>query len=201
MPGSEFEAFASYRVRGAMLDELRRLDAMPRRARTRAKEVARARTAVEQRSGSAAEDTESPGARPRAARVSRDACPARGEPRAAPDGHRGGRRRRAGSGVRGREGRDAGRHRRAGGDRRARGGGNQHPPGSRAPGPGRPLRRRGDAEGDWRGPRRERVARLPNPHGGVRVLRRAGRWRDRRRSPRAGAHLRSRSRSSPKSRS
>jgi RNA polymerase sigma factor for flagellar operon FliA len=39
MPGSEFEAFASYRVRGAMLDELRRLDAMPRRTRARAKEL------------------------------------------------------------------------------------------------------------------------------------------------------------------
>jgi RNA polymerase sigma factor for flagellar operon FliA len=55
MPGSEFEAFASFRVRGAMIDELRRLDAMPRRSRTRAKEVAKARSAVEQRSGSAAE--------------------------------------------------------------------------------------------------------------------------------------------------
>jgi RNA polymerase sigma factor FliA len=58
MPGPEFEAFASYRVRGAMLDELRRLDAMPRRSRTRAKEVARAHRTVEQRSGTAAKDEE-----------------------------------------------------------------------------------------------------------------------------------------------
>jgi RNA polymerase sigma factor for flagellar operon FliA len=58
MPGSEFEAFASYRVRGAILDELRRLDAMPRRTRTRAKEVAQAHRAVEQRSGTAALDEE-----------------------------------------------------------------------------------------------------------------------------------------------
>jgi RNA polymerase sigma factor for flagellar operon FliA len=58
MPGSEFEAFASYRVRGAILDELRRLDAMPRRTRTRAKEVAQAHRAVEQRSGTAAQEEE-----------------------------------------------------------------------------------------------------------------------------------------------
>jgi len=56
MPGSEFEAFASYRVRGAILDELRRLDAMPRRTRTRAKEVAKAHRVVEQRCGTAAQD-------------------------------------------------------------------------------------------------------------------------------------------------
>jgi len=58
MAGPEFEAFASYRVRGAMLDELRRLDAMPRRSRARAKEVARAHRIVEQRSGTAAKDEE-----------------------------------------------------------------------------------------------------------------------------------------------
>jgi RNA polymerase sigma factor for flagellar operon FliA len=54
MPGSEFEAFASYRVRGAILDELRRLDTMPRRTRARAKQVAKARRTVEQRQGGAA---------------------------------------------------------------------------------------------------------------------------------------------------
>ena len=58
MPGTEFEAFASYRIRGAMLDELRRLDAMPRRSRTRAKQFAEARRTVEQRSGAAAKDEE-----------------------------------------------------------------------------------------------------------------------------------------------
>jgi RNA polymerase sigma factor for flagellar operon FliA len=56
MPGSEFEAFASYRVRGAMLDELRRLDAMPRRTRARAKQVDQAHRAVERRSGTAAKE-------------------------------------------------------------------------------------------------------------------------------------------------
>ena len=45
MPGSEFEAFAACRIRGAMLDELRRLDAMPRRSRRSAKKVAKAHTA------------------------------------------------------------------------------------------------------------------------------------------------------------
>ncbi len=58
MPGSEFEAFASYRVRGAMLDELRRLDAMPRRTRARAKQVDQAHRAVERRSGTAAKEEE-----------------------------------------------------------------------------------------------------------------------------------------------
>jgi RNA polymerase sigma factor for flagellar operon FliA len=56
MPGAEFEAFASYRVRGAMLDELRRLDAMPRRTRARAKQVEQAHRAVERRSGTAAKE-------------------------------------------------------------------------------------------------------------------------------------------------
>jgi RNA polymerase sigma factor FliA len=51
MPGSEFEAFASYRIRGAMLDELRRLDAMPRRSRRSARHVATASRSVEQRLG------------------------------------------------------------------------------------------------------------------------------------------------------
>jgi RNA polymerase sigma factor for flagellar operon FliA len=51
MPGSEFEAFAGYRIRGAMLDELRRLDAMPRRARRAAKHFASASRSVEQRQG------------------------------------------------------------------------------------------------------------------------------------------------------
>ncbi|HEY2515524.1 MAG TPA: sigma-70 family RNA polymerase sigma factor [Polyangiaceae bacterium] len=58
MPGTEFEAFASVRVRGAMFDELRRLDSMPRRVRARAKEVAQAKRRVEQRDGAnAAEES------------------------------------------------------------------------------------------------------------------------------------------------
>ncbi len=56
MPSQEFEAFASFRIRGAMLDELRRLDAMPRRSRARAKEVARANRRVEQREGAPASE-------------------------------------------------------------------------------------------------------------------------------------------------
>ncbi len=58
MPGSEFEAFAIYRIRGAMLDELRRLDAMPRRSRLSAKRVAVASRAVEQKLGRPAGDEE-----------------------------------------------------------------------------------------------------------------------------------------------
>jgi RNA polymerase sigma factor for flagellar operon FliA len=51
MPGWEFEAFAVYRIRGAMLDELRRLDAMPRRSRRSAKKLASACRSVEQKLG------------------------------------------------------------------------------------------------------------------------------------------------------
>ena len=51
MPGWEFEAFAVYRIRGAMLDELRRLDAMPRRSRRSAKRLASACRTVEQKLG------------------------------------------------------------------------------------------------------------------------------------------------------
>jgi RNA polymerase sigma factor for flagellar operon FliA len=58
MPGSEFEAFASCRIRGAMLDELRRLDAMPRRSRRSAKRVAIASRAVEQKLGRPAVEEE-----------------------------------------------------------------------------------------------------------------------------------------------
>jgi RNA polymerase sigma factor FliA len=58
MPGSEFEAFASCRIRGAMLDELRRLDAMPRRSRRSARRVATASRAVEQKLGRPAAEEE-----------------------------------------------------------------------------------------------------------------------------------------------
>ncbi len=58
MPGSEFEAFAAYRIRGAMLDELRRLDSMPRRSRRSAKALATACRKVEQRVGRPATEEE-----------------------------------------------------------------------------------------------------------------------------------------------
>jgi RNA polymerase sigma factor for flagellar operon FliA len=41
--GASFETFAEHRVRGAMLDELRRLDHLPRRLRSRTDEVTKAR--------------------------------------------------------------------------------------------------------------------------------------------------------------
>jgi RNA polymerase sigma factor for flagellar operon FliA len=56
MTGSEFEAFAAYRIRGAMLDELRRLDAVPRRCRRRANDMAKAHRVVEQRTGAPANE-------------------------------------------------------------------------------------------------------------------------------------------------
>jgi RNA polymerase sigma factor for flagellar operon FliA len=51
MPGPEFEAFASYRIRGAMLDELRRQDGLTRRSRRTARRIADASRAVEQKLG------------------------------------------------------------------------------------------------------------------------------------------------------
>ncbi len=58
MTGREFEAFAEYRIRGAMLDELRRLDDLPRGARRWATQIARARRTVEGRTTAAASDAE-----------------------------------------------------------------------------------------------------------------------------------------------
>ena len=58
MPGSEFEAFAGYRIRGAMLDELRHLDAMPRSSRRSAKRLATACRVVEQKLGGPANEEE-----------------------------------------------------------------------------------------------------------------------------------------------
>jgi RNA polymerase sigma factor for flagellar operon FliA len=51
MPGPEFEAFALPRIRGAMLDELRRRDTMSRTARARTKKLDRAVRTVERRLG------------------------------------------------------------------------------------------------------------------------------------------------------
>jgi RNA polymerase sigma factor FliA len=58
MPGSEFEAFAAFRIRGAMLDELRRLDSMPRRSRRSAKALASACSSIEQKLGRPATEEE-----------------------------------------------------------------------------------------------------------------------------------------------
>lgn len=49
--GVPFEAFAEHRVRGAMLDELRRHDHLPRRLRARAEGVKRARDGLRQELG------------------------------------------------------------------------------------------------------------------------------------------------------
>lgn len=49
--GVQFETFASQRVRGAMLDELRREDWMPRQARRHAKQIEEAIGQLEQRLG------------------------------------------------------------------------------------------------------------------------------------------------------
>lgn len=46
-----FEAFAEHRIRGAMLDELRRMDHLPRRLRDDADRVERGRAALAQRLG------------------------------------------------------------------------------------------------------------------------------------------------------
>ncbi len=60
-----FETFAEHRIKGAMLDELRRMDHLPRRLRDRAEEVERARHKLAQtvqREPSAEEVAESMGA-------------------------------------------------------------------------------------------------------------------------------------------
>ena len=51
--GVRFETFAEHRVRGAMLDELRRMDHLPRRLRDQADEVNRAQAQLEQSLGRA----------------------------------------------------------------------------------------------------------------------------------------------------
>ncbi|WP_226355756.1 MULTISPECIES: FliA/WhiG family RNA polymerase sigma factor [unclassified Pseudonocardia] len=56
--GIRFEAYAAQRVRGAMLDELRAQDWVPRTVRARSREVERAREAVQFRAGRPATDGE-----------------------------------------------------------------------------------------------------------------------------------------------
>src|SRR5690606_25228613 len=56
--GHTFAAYATTRIRGAVLDELRRLDWCPRRARAKARKIRDAIGVVEQRVGRAATDEE-----------------------------------------------------------------------------------------------------------------------------------------------
>jgi RNA polymerase sigma factor for flagellar operon FliA len=56
--GSTFASYAATRIRGAILDELRRMDWCPRRARARARKLKEAVNAIEQRLGRAATEAE-----------------------------------------------------------------------------------------------------------------------------------------------
>lgn len=56
--GVRFEGYAAQRIRGAMLDELRAQDWVPRTVRARSREVERAREAVQSRTGRPASDRE-----------------------------------------------------------------------------------------------------------------------------------------------
>lgn len=55
--GASFETYASIRIRGAMLDELRRLDWVPKSVHRRAREIADAIHRIESNTGQAATDT------------------------------------------------------------------------------------------------------------------------------------------------
>lgn len=56
--GASFETYAGIRIRGAMLDALRKLDWAPRSVHRKAREVAGAMRAVEEREGREAQDAE-----------------------------------------------------------------------------------------------------------------------------------------------
>ncbi|MDR4508552.1 MAG: FliA/WhiG family RNA polymerase sigma factor [Candidatus Brocadiaceae bacterium] len=56
--GFKFKTFAEFRIRGAMLDELRRLDWVPRAMRDQSKQIEKARAEIEQKKGRAALDSE-----------------------------------------------------------------------------------------------------------------------------------------------
>ncbi len=56
--GSTFTSYAAMRIRGAILDELRRMDWCPRRARARSRKLKSAINTVEQKVGRAATDDE-----------------------------------------------------------------------------------------------------------------------------------------------
>ena len=51
MPGAQFETYAQQRIRGAMLDELRQLDWLPRGARRNMRQIEAAVNALQQRLG------------------------------------------------------------------------------------------------------------------------------------------------------
>lgn len=56
--GASFQTYAGIRIRGAMLDEIRRLDWAPRSVHRKSREVARAVREIEQETGREARDTE-----------------------------------------------------------------------------------------------------------------------------------------------
>jgi RNA polymerase sigma factor for flagellar operon FliA len=56
--GAAFETFASIRIRGAMLDEIRRSDWVPRSVHRKTRELAAATRAIEQKTGRAAREVE-----------------------------------------------------------------------------------------------------------------------------------------------
>ena len=56
--GASFQTYAAIRIRGAMIDEIRRLDWTPRSVHRKAREVASAVTAIEHRTGREAKDRE-----------------------------------------------------------------------------------------------------------------------------------------------
>lgn len=56
--GSSFSTYATLRIRGAVLDELRRMDWMPRRARAKSKELSEVVNQLEQRLGRIATEAE-----------------------------------------------------------------------------------------------------------------------------------------------
>lgn len=56
--GASFETYAGYRIRGAMIDALRKLDWTPRSVRRQARAAAAAMREIEQRTGRDARDTE-----------------------------------------------------------------------------------------------------------------------------------------------
>ena len=56
--GASFQTYAAIRIRGAMIDEIRRLDWTPRSVHRKAREVASAVTAIEHQTGREAKDRE-----------------------------------------------------------------------------------------------------------------------------------------------
>ena len=56
--GVQLKTYAAFRIKGAILDELRRMDLIPRTLRKRVREMDEARRAVEQKMGGPAEDSE-----------------------------------------------------------------------------------------------------------------------------------------------